>query len=307
MDKSIKISVVIGTYNQKESLKKTLESLIKQTLSPYFYEIVVVDSMSSDGTDLMLQELTGSIKESNNNLPIINYIRQENLGRPGARNRGISEAKGGIILLTDADMLADSNMLQEHLKAHDKIKDGIFEGLTYNFKSKIKYSDFTKDDIEPYIKEKLKPFQKTRWSYFLTGNLSIKKSTITNAGMFDPDFSGYGWEDIELGYRLNKLGIKIYYLPSAVNYHMHLVSKDDMFKRKYNMGRSASIFYKKHKNMEIKYYLGMNPLAQAIYKTIKLSPRLQKRIESRAKHSNLNRYLLEEFLYRKGLEEGLST
>jgi len=292
----IKLSVVIGTYNQKDKLKQVLASLFTQTLSPYFYEIVVVDSMSNDGTDAAIETLSPSCP--------LNYLRQENKGRPGARNRGIEEAKGEIIFLTDADMLADPNLLQEHLKAHEKMKNAAFEGLTYNFRSQIPDLQIPinkKLDIEPYIKEKLKPLHKIKWSYFLTGNLSIPRSIIKNAGMFDADFSGYGWEDIELGYRLHKLGVPLYYLLSAKNFHLHPVSDKEMYKRKYNMGKSAAIFYKKHPNLEIKYFLGMNPLAQGIYKLIKASPRLQKFIESKGG------YLWGEFLYRKGLEEGLAT
>lgn len=281
----IKISVVIGTYNQKDKLKLVLASLFAQTLSPYFYEIIVVDSMSNDGTDQMIEEISPALyPDSRIGACPLNYIRQENLGRPGARNRGITEARGEIIFLTDADMRADKNLLQEHLRAHENKKNAAFEGMTIN------------PDNHLYIKERLRSGQKIRWSYFLTGNLSIPKEIIKNAGMFDPDFAGYGWEDIELGYRLHKLGVPLYYLPAAINHHMHPVSKEEMSTRKYHMGRSAAIFYKKHRNTEIKYFLGMNPLAQGIYALIKRSPKLQALIKK-------NTYLWEEFQYRKGLED----
>jgi len=281
---NIKLSVVIGTYNQRDKLKEVLESLFAQTLSPYLYEIIVVDSFSTDGTDKMIEELPTE------HCPL-NYIRQENKGRPGARNRGIEEAKGEIIFLTDADMLADKNLLQEHLTAHENKKNAIFEGLTIN------------PDGKPYIKEKIKLGQKLRWSYFLTGNLSIPKDIIKNAGMFDMDFAGYGWEDVELGYRLNKLGVPLFYLPTAINYHLHPVTQEEMFKRKYDMGRSAVIFYRKHPNLEIKYFLGMNPLAKRIYKIIKSSSIIKKWIESKSIKSGFYRYLWEEFMYRKGFED----
>ena len=180
---NIKISVVIGTYNQKDKLKLVLESLIAQTLSPNQYEIIVVDSMSNDGTADMISEIISRYP-----LPVTHYFPQENQGRPGARNRGIKEARGEIILLTDADMLADTNLLQEHVKAHEEFRDCCFEGLTYNFKSQIPENQLPiieKSNIEPYIKERIKPLQKIRWSYFLTGNLSIPKEIIKNAGMFD--------------------------------------------------------------------------------------------------------------------------
>ncbi|MBI5699416.1 glycosyltransferase family 2 protein [Candidatus Saganbacteria bacterium] len=282
----IKLSVVIGTYNQKEKLEKALQSLLKQTMSPALYEIIVVDSMSADGTDTTLNVLCSTFSN-------LKYIRQENLGRPGARNRGITEAKGEIILLTDADMLADINLLYEHLKAHENHPAAAFEGSTYNYLENGKAA--------PYIKEKLRPGQKLKFSYFLTGNLSIRKQTLLDIGGFDQDFAGYGWEDIELGYRLSKAGVPLYYLPSAVNFHDHQVEAEDMLKRKYHMGRSALIFYQKHPNREIKYYLGMNPLAMGIFESLKKRPKILNFIVNKAKISGFYRYILEEYYYRLGL------
>lgn len=282
----IKLSVVIGTCNQKEKLEKALQSLFKQTLSPKLYEIIVVDSMSADDTEPTLHALRSTFNG-------LKYFRQENLGRPGARNRGIAEAQGEIILMTDADMLADINLLYEHLKAHEQYPDAAFEGLTYNY--------LENGNTAPYIKEKLRPGQKLKFSYFLTGNLSIRKQTLLDIGGFDQDFAGYGWEDIELGYRLMKAGVPLYYFPSAVNYHDHPVAAEDMLKRKYHMGRSARIFYQKHPNLEIKYYLGMNPLAMGIFTFINKRPKLLNFIANQAKISGFYRYILEEYHYRLGL------
>ncbi|OGC03833.1 hypothetical protein A2276_08280 [candidate division WOR-1 bacterium RIFOXYA12_FULL_43_27] len=271
------LSVVIGTFNQKDSLKLVLESFTKQTYKDF--EIIVVDSSSTDGTEEIVRTEQCSV-------PTLQYIRQENNGKTAARNRGIKEAKGEIILLTDADMIADSQLVEEHIKAHKKYNNACFEGTTFNFLKK------GSDAVEPYIKQKLRAGQKLKWAYFLSGNLSIKKETLIKAGMFDEDFKSYGWEDIELGYRLHKMKIPLYYLPSAKNYHYHFVTDNDMVKRKYNMGKSAAIFYKKHPNFEIKMFLGMNPLAMGIYRFLKKYPRFLK----------LSQYLREEFEYRKGLE-----
>ncbi len=277
-----KISVIIGTYNQKDSLKLVLESFSKQSIHPSQFEVIVVDSFSNDGTDQMIET------EEPSPYPL-NYIRQENNGKTAARNRGINEARGEIILLTDADMVADQNLLEEHIKAHKKHKNACFEGTTFNFVAE------GGDEVEPYIKQKLRSKQKLKWAYFLSGNLSIKKETIIKAGLFDEDFKSYGWEDIELGYRLHKMRVPLYYLPSAKNYHHHFVNNQDMVKRKYNMGKSAAIFYKKHPNFEIKMFLGMNPIAMVIYRFLKKHPKIPK-----------NQYILEEYMFRKGLEESSS-
>ncbi|HVN67776.1 MAG TPA: glycosyltransferase family 2 protein, partial [Candidatus Sulfotelmatobacter sp.] len=137
----IKLSVVIGTYNQKEKLALTVDSLFRQTAAPGLYELVVVDSASNDGTEEMMGSLRSHFAQ-------LKYIRIENRGKPFARNFGIDEAHGEIILLTDADMIADPNLISEHLKAHEKFTNASFEGMTIN------------PDGKPYIREKLQPWQK---------------------------------------------------------------------------------------------------------------------------------------------------
>ncbi|MFA6549431.1 MAG: glycosyltransferase [Candidatus Margulisiibacteriota bacterium] len=273
------LSVVIGTYNQRAVLQKTLESLFNQTLSSQEYEIVLVDSFSDDGTDRMVETLKPTCR--------LNYLRTDNFGKSYARNIGIRAAKGEIIFLTDADMEADQGLLEKHAAAHKNTPGSIFEGLTINPNGK------------PYIQQILKPDQPLKWSYFLTGNLSIAKESLLKVGLFDEKFRGYGWEDIELGYRLSKLGVKLFYLPSAINYHRHPVSQEGMQKRKYEMGKSAAYFYRKHPNFEIKMFLGMNPLAMGTFQFLKNHPALLEKIN--------NQYILEEYYYRLGLTEALKS
>jgi len=287
----MKISVVIGTYNQKENLKMVLESFFSQTLSPNDYEIIVVDSFSSDGTDAMIEHLKPTCR--------LNYIRQENKGKSAARNRGADEARAEIILFVDADMLADPDLLYQHLQIHENKKNVCIEGLTFNLVRQLLPEDLSPNhpQVKPYIKQKLRPFQKLKWSYFLTGNLSIRKKAFEKAGKFDENFLAYGWEDIELGYRLKNMKIPLIYNPYAVNYHYHFVSDQDMLKRKFNMGKSAAYFYQKHPNFEIKMFLGMNPAAMFIFHVLKKHPKLLGKIK--------NQHILEEYNYRLGLTEGL--
>ncbi len=282
----MKISVVIGTYNQKSVLEKALVSLFHQTLSPELYEIQLVDSSSNDGTDKMVENLQPTCR--------FDYLRAPNRGKAAARNAGIRKSRGEIILLTDADMVAEPSLLEQHLLAHEKRAGASFEGLTIN------------PDGQPYIRARLRPWQKLKWAYFLTGNLSIGRSTLLEAGSFDENFKGYGWEDIELGYRLHQMEVPLYYLPSAVNRHHHPVSREGLVERKFEMGKSAALFYKKHPHLSIRLFIGINPVAMGIFHIIKNHPALLKKITLRAPGSGFFQYLLEEYQYRLGLEEGLS-
>jgi len=68
---------------------------------------------------------------------------------------------------------------------------------------------------------------------------------------FDPAFSKYGWEDIELGYRLHqRVGLKLYYNAQAIGYHDHAMTEDSLRNRMRAIGSSAHIFNKKYPELK---------------------------------------------------------
>ena len=85
------ISVIIPTFNRKETLKRAIQSLVMQSYTPY--EIIVIDDGSDDGTKEWLKD----------NFPNVKYIYQMNSGVSSARNKGIKFARGDWIALLDSD------------------------------------------------------------------------------------------------------------------------------------------------------------------------------------------------------------
>tara|TARA_A100001035_G_scaffold5225_1_gene3844 strand:- start:125 stop:952 length:828 start_codon:yes stop_codon:yes gene_type:complete len=85
------ISVIIPTYNRKETLKRAIQSVLIQSYTPY--EIIVIDDGSDDGTKEWLKD----------NFPNVKYIYQMNSGVSSARNKGIKFARGDWIALLDSD------------------------------------------------------------------------------------------------------------------------------------------------------------------------------------------------------------
>lgn len=284
-------SIIIGTYNQKEILKKTLEACFKQTYPADKYEIILVDSMSTDGTDHMIESLKPTCR--------LDYIRQENQGKVNARNRAIREARGKFILLTDADIIPEIDWVEQHIANQKKYKDCALAGQTIRLRSE--------HVTDTELPTKFKPLQKIPWSYFLTGNLSIRKDTIIRAGLFDENFKEYGWEDIELGYRLHKMGVPLRFLAAALNHHIHPVSPENFVNIMFKMGKSAIIFYRKHPNLQIKLFLGLNPIALGIHWLIHRNHWLLRFIERRAPQSKFWQHILEQYFYLSGATEALSN
>lgn len=88
----MKISVVIPLYNKARYIKRTIDSVINQKISPN--EIIIVDDGSTDG---------GGKIVTSEGYPIIRLVTKENGGESSARNRGVQEAKNKFIAFLDAD------------------------------------------------------------------------------------------------------------------------------------------------------------------------------------------------------------
>jgi len=102
----IKISLIVPTYNRADYLKFSLPTFVHQSLDKSLYEILVIDNNSTDKTKEITFEILGNSKRN------WKYIFEGNQGLHYARNRGIVEAKGEIIIFGDDDIEADYQWLE---------------------------------------------------------------------------------------------------------------------------------------------------------------------------------------------------
>ena len=65
----------------------------------------------------------------------------------------------------------------------------------------------------------------------LSGNISLKRDFLLRNGLFDEGFRTYGFEDLELGHRLGRRGLRVFYNPAAVGYHFKKMSVADVWRR----------------------------------------------------------------------------
>ncbi len=88
------------------------------------------------------------------------------------------------------------------------------------------------------------------FNFFYTSNLSISRDFFLEAGGFDESFQEYGWEDMELGWRLQKMGMQLVYNRDAVASHHHPTNFASFVRRQRKVGYSAWTFYKRHPELE---------------------------------------------------------
>jgi|AntRauTorcE11898_2_1112593.scaffolds.fasta_scaffold10418_2 glycosyltransferase involved in cell wall biosynthesis len=236
MNTNIIVSVVIPTRNRKKILKKCLKSLNQQTIDNSTFEIIIIDDGSNDNNKLMIEQI--------NLKPHYIYKYQDQTGPAGARNTGIKLANGKYIIFIDDDIIVSENFIESHLKKHKNKKEIIVHGPVI----------YTNNLDNPTSAEKkISDFSN---AFFATGNASLEKKHLIKAGLFEEKFYEYGWEDLELGMRLKKLGLTAVKEKNAVGYHLkHKFTPNkiaNIKEREKQRGRMAVLFHKINPSFSVK-------------------------------------------------------
>jgi glycosyltransferase involved in cell wall biosynthesis len=292
------LTVVIPTYNRLDTLRHVVPSLLRSTLRAERYEIVVADSNSNDGTR---EYLAGVARE----YPRVRHFPGPYTGRAMARNAGIAAARGEIVMFTDADIIASPDLLERHLDHHLRKRDIAVVGMELQVSSLDEYERLR---AHPSERRPLHPDGRKRlsWLYFLTGNASVRRSDLVRLGAFDENFTGYGHEDLELGYRLQKAGITIVYEPRAIDYHWHPVPYAEQKDKMKLAGRSTVRFYRKHPAFGVQARLGMTPLSLALHTVVDKSPGLLASLErAGSARPGLARNIVYQYHYVSGIKDAM--
>ncbi|MCR4335288.1 MAG: glycosyltransferase family 2 protein [archaeon] len=117
-------SIVVATYNNKKTLEKTLNSLLKQNFKGK-YELIVVNDGSKDGTKEFLDDYKKGKERK------LKVFHQKNSGVCKARNKGIANSKYEIVINMDHDCIAEKNWLQKMADGFNSEKIGIVSGYDY--------------------------------------------------------------------------------------------------------------------------------------------------------------------------------
>ncbi|MGP4118821.1 glycosyltransferase [Psychrobacter aquimaris] len=281
------LSVIVPTFNRSEILNITLISLLNQK-TQYPFEVVVADDGSSE-------EITKITKKFEDQLDI-KFVRQKDYGYQlcAVRNLGIRAAKYEFLAILDCDMAANPLWVESYVQALLKDSDTAYIGPrkyidTRQLKTKSVYQD-------AYIFEKLPPvksdsistsseggiskdwrlahFEKTDnlrlcnspFRYFSGGNVAFARKWLDAAGYFDEEFTHWGGEDNEFGYRLYKMGCFFRSLESALAYHQEPPGKENETDRSEGQAITRKIIEQKVPY----FYRKLEPIETATIKRVPL-------------------------------------
>jgi glycosyltransferase involved in cell wall biosynthesis len=223
------LSVIIPTYNREEILLKTLAAYQRQSARSEILEVMVLDDGSTDGPAEAVREFARTAQ-----VPV-RYFRLTHRGLAAVRNHGIREARGRLILFGDDDIVPGPDLVAEHLAWHKKYPQptvgvlGLVEWAPEVHPTP--FMEWLAKDGVLFSYGKLKAGGEVRFPCCYFCNTSLKTDFLRENGVFDEDFKTYGFEDAELGYRLERRGLRLLYNPDAVGHHVKFMSFQDACKR----------------------------------------------------------------------------
>ena len=210
----LKVSVIIATYNRCKDLQECLDSLFNMADKPY--EIIVVDSCSTDGTE--------KVKDC---YPI-KFISIQEKNRQKARNVGISVTRGNVVVFLDDDVVVDRKWSKYLIKPYEDSRVGGVGGrvITYG-KPKDYYIKVKNRVVGKVFDNGLvlgnfdTPLQyPTKVDSLIGCNMSFRRDLLLKAGGFDENFKGNCFrDDTDICLRVRKLGYKLIYQPKALAWH----------------------------------------------------------------------------------------
>lgn len=218
------LSVIICTYNRDKYIYSVLESLAKGTLSPGGYEIVVVDNNCTDNTNEEVARFCANYPDIN-----LRYVVESNQGLSYARNRGIIESKGDLLVYVDDDAFVNDRYLENYEELFERRKEISAAGgpIIPHYESGIEPSWMTyhlKRLLTGYLyfgkAERNFPGE----NYPGGGNAAYRKDVFEIIGLFNVDLGRKGsnlggGEEKDIFSKMKAAGMRIVYTPGSILYH----------------------------------------------------------------------------------------
>ena len=219
------LTVIIPSYNRATLLNQLLQSLTQQSC-PDFH-IIIVDHGSTDQTTEVVQKYMQRLHLSYYQITHDDYA-------PGVpRDVGARKADTPLIAFLDSGMVFPSQYIEAHLAFHRRHCNHVGLGLQHKLNAQDRDSEEdevawpTQQEIDQAasrhnettvrdVREELNlEHSSIPWYYGWTGNLSLPTEAYFAAGGFDMTLTGWGFEDVDLSYRLFKHGLGFAFVPDG--------------------------------------------------------------------------------------------
>ncbi|MDO5971126.1 glycosyltransferase [Flavivirga aquimarina] len=272
----MKLSIIIPVYNVEKYIERCIRSVANQDLSKNEYEIIIVNDGSTDSSI----DIINKVSKEYSNIIIHN---QENTGLGGARNKGITLAKGTYVWFIDSDDFIETNSIKD-LVSKSLLNDvdvlSFDFGCTNEKGESIKWIDFCLDFKEqPYLTGDTFYLANYKHSYIWL--YLFKRSLFID-------------NDIRFEERINMQDSEI--MPRVMIHVKKIMHESKIIY--YYVNRENSFINNKNKEVRIRYYYSIIKVAHLlnVFKnTLPKSSLIYIGINN--KLSDINRILFLQFIY----------
>ena len=219
------ISVILCTYNRDRYIYNVLDSVAGGTLPPTEYEVVLVNNNSTDRTEEECRRF-----EADHPDVALRYFMEPQQGLSHARNRGIREAKGDVLVYVDDDALVNREYLETYASFFKRNSDAVAAGgpITPRYDGCTEpswMSHYTRQLVTGELNLGKHEREFPRDAFPGGGNAAYRKSVFDTVGLFNVELgrkgnSLIGAEEKDLFDKMTSHGMKFYYLPTAILYHL---------------------------------------------------------------------------------------
>ncbi|QLG27400.1 glycosyltransferase family 2 protein [Halorarum halophilum] len=228
-DNMTKISIIIPVYNDADGLDDTISSIVKQEYSNY--EIIPVDNNSTDDTYTVITAWADQYPET-----IQPAVEEEVQSSYAARNTGVKNANGDVLVFIDADMTVPSNWLHT-IDAY--FNDTDIDYLGYSIEL---YTPEGKDGYWGWYDRKFglpSEYYFNNENYSPTAALAVRSRVFDMAGLFNEKLVSGG--DKEFGKRVHShKDLQTEFATDIVVFHPARASFSEQFKKSVRIGKGKS-------------------------------------------------------------------
>jgi GT2 family glycosyltransferase len=203
-------SVVIPTYRRRDDVVRLVQMLARQTVPPSEFEVIVVVNGPEDGTREALAATSVPFS--------LRVLYRDTPGLAAARNAGVNNAFGDVVIILDDDMEPVPGFVAAHLDAHAAGEAKAVMGpVPVVMSAQMSApSAYVGERFNRHLERLARCGGPTTARDFYGGNLSIRRDVLLQVSGFDERFTQYGNEDVELSLRLASAAVPIVFEPSAI-------------------------------------------------------------------------------------------
>ena len=232
----IKYSVIVPVFNGEDIIRECLDALSNQSVNRSDYEIIVVDDGSTDNTAKIAAEVCDRV------------IAIKNGGPANARNIGVNEAAGEVILFTDADCVPVHDWVEKMTAPFAEAGIVGTKGAYYTRQDEL-VAQFVQAEYE----SKYNYMAQYKYIDFIdTYSAGFLRKVFLELKGFDTRFPGASVEDQEFSFRVSAAGYKMVFVPEARVFHRHAASLGHYFRKKFNIGYWKTLVLKLHPDKVVK-------------------------------------------------------